>query len=112
MAQTFKFFIVILCNLFHISVSYKYDLNNILKNIINITNIPNISNITDINIPIDKYNVNETINGLKLRNNTYITPPYLRRKTKFCNIKCNCLFSHNIQNDNICVSNWIKPLGL
>ena len=33
-------------------------------------------------------------------------------RSKFCNFKCNCFFSHSVKNDNICVPNWIKPLGL
>lgn len=31
---------------------------------------------------------------------------------KQCNFKCDCFFSHNVKNDNICVPVWIKPLGL
>ena len=31
---------------------------------------------------------------------------------KLCNFKCDCFFSHNVKNDNICVPVWIKPLGL
>lgn len=37
---------------------------------------------------------------------------YLRRRSKFCHFKCDCFFSHNVKNDNICVTNWIKPIGL
>ena len=33
-------------------------------------------------------------------------------RSKFCNFKCECFFSHSVKNDNICVPNWIKPLGL
>jgi hypothetical protein len=33
-------------------------------------------------------------------------------RSKFCNFKCDCFFSHSVKNDNICVPNWIKPLGL
>ena len=40
-----------------------------------------------------------------LSNNTAI-------RSKYCNFKCNCFFSHSVKNDNICVPIWIKPLGL
>ena len=33
-------------------------------------------------------------------------------RTRYCNFKCDCFFSHSVKNDNICVPNWIKPLGL
>jgi len=33
-------------------------------------------------------------------------------RSKFCNFKCDCFFSHSVKNDNIYVPNWIKPLGL
>ena len=33
-------------------------------------------------------------------------------RSKFCNFKCDCFFSHSVKNDNICVPNWIKPLAL
>ena len=70
----------------------------------------------------------------KIYNSTNPPPDYLENKTievlskslskvdnvikstpirsKFCNFKCNCFFSHSVKNDNICVPNWIKPLGL
>lgn len=39
-------------------------------------------------------------------------PLYLRRKTKYCNFKCDCFFSHSVKNDNIFVPNWIKTSGI
>ena len=57
----------------------------------------------------------QNISKLNLLNNTNYTtiyPPYLRRKSKFCHFKCNCFFSHNVVNDNIYVTNWIKSPGL
>lgn len=33
-------------------------------------------------------------------------------RSKYCNFKCDCFFSHSVKNDNICVPIWIKPLGL
>jgi hypothetical protein len=79
-----KLFIVI--NLLSFSYQYNkttYNLTNILNNVINNT----------ITLP--------------LKNKT-ITPTYLKRKSKFCHIKCNCFFSHNAGNDNIYVTNPIK----
>lgn len=79
-----KLFIVI--NLLSFSYQYNkttYNLTNILNNVINNTITLPLKNKTD-------------------------TPSYLKRKSKFCHIKCNCFFSHNAGNDNICVSNPIK----
>jgi hypothetical protein len=33
-------------------------------------------------------------------------------RSKYCNFKCDCFFSHSVKNDNICVPVWIRPLGL
>ena len=33
-------------------------------------------------------------------------------RSKYCNFKCDCFFSHTVKNDNIYVPVWIKPLGL
>jgi len=50
---------------------------------------------------------------INIENNTNITKPlYLNRKIKYCNFKCNCFFSHNVNNDNIYITNWMKPFGL
>lgn len=79
-----KLFIII--NILSFSYQYNkttYNLTNILNNIINNTT------------------------ALSLKNKTN-TPTYLKRKSKFCHIKCNCFFSHNAGNDNICVTNPIK----
>lgn len=79
-----KLFIVI--NLLSFSYQYNkstYNLTNILNNVINNTTPLSLKNKTDI-------------------------PTYLKRKSKFCHVKCNCFFSHNAGNDNICVTNPIK----
>lgn len=55
-------------------------------------------------IIINCYNITNTTNN--------ITLPYLKRKTKYCNFKCNCFFSHSVKNDNICVPYWIRTPGL
>jgi hypothetical protein len=87
----------VLTNLFYLNICYKYDIKYLLNNIINETNITITSNVT---------------NTLKLKNNTEVIPPYLQRKSKFCHIKCNCFFSHNVVNDNINVNNCIRTPGL
>lgn len=84
MLSYLKLFIII--NILSFSYQYNkttYNLTNILNNVINNTKV------------------------IPLKNKTYI-PPYLTRKSKFCHIKCNCFFSHNAGNDNICVTNPIK----
>jgi len=30
---------------------------------------------------------------------------------KLCHFKCNCFYSHDVKNDNICVPNPIRPIG-
>jgi hypothetical protein len=32
-------------------------------------------------------------------------------RVKLCHFKCDCFFSHNVKNDNICVPNPIRPIG-
>lgn len=84
MSSYLKLFIII--NILSLSYQYNkttYNLTNILNNVINDTTT------------------------LPLKNNTKI-PAYLTRKSNFCHIKCNCFFSHNAGNDNICVTNPIK----
>jgi len=108
-----KFILVIILNLFNYNFGYKYDIKYLLNNIINETNITNTSNVTKIN-STNTSNVkkNNSANTLKLKNNTEILPPYLRKRSKFCHIKCDCFFSHTVKNDNICVNNWIRTPGL
>lgn len=63
---------------------------------------------TFINNTYPKYNIsNYTI---KI-NDTNNVPKYLTRRSKFCYIKCDCFFSHSVKNDNICVTNWLRPHG-
>ena len=89
----------LLTNLFYLNLGYKYKYEYNIKNILN-------------NIPDNSTNLINTTNTLKLKNNTEVIPPYLQRKSKFCHIKCNCFFSHNVVNDNINVNNWIRTHGL
>ena len=107
----------LLTNLFYLNICYKYEYD--IKNILN--NIPNNTNVTNNNSNIIKFletnntnntNLINTTNTLKLKNNIEVIPPYLQRRSKFCHIKCNCFFSHNVVNDNINVNNWIRTPGL
>lgn len=83
-------------NYFLINTDKNTNFQNKLKNItLDISNISNISTITKN----DK---------MTLKNNISYVPSL---KSKFCYIKCNCFFSHSVPNDNICVKNWIKPIG-
>lgn len=83
-------------NYFLINTDKNTNFQNKLKNItLDISNISNISTISKN----DK---------MTLKNNISYVPSL---KSKFCYIKCNCFFSHSVPNDNICVKNWIKPIG-
>jgi hypothetical protein len=112
-----KLFTILLCCLFNNTFSYNYNLKELLYNLININctlkNITNITNINNSNSSLKNF-ANTTVlkNTLKLRNDTEVIPPYLKRKTKFCHFKCNCFFSHSVNNDNIYVNNWIRTPGL
>ena len=108
--MTFYIKIFLLTNLFYLNLGCKYDIKNILNNIPD--NSTNITNNTIKFLKTNNINLINTTNTLKLRNNTEIIPPYLKRKTKFCHFKCNCFFSHSVNNDNICVNNWIRTPGL
>ena len=80
-------------NYFLINTDKNTNFQNKLKNItLDISNISTISKN-------DK---------MTLKNNISYVPSL---KSKFCYIKCNCFFSHSVPNDNICVKNWIKPIG-
>lgn len=104
----------VLTNLFYLNICYKYEYD--IKNILN--NIPNNTNVTNNNSNILKFletnntNLINKTNKLKLKNNTKGIPAYLQRRSKFCHIKCNCFFSHNVINDNINVNNGIRTPGL
>lgn len=74
----------------------------------NRSNLGNLSTIGD----------QSTLNSLGDQSRAEITKevPLLSNKkairSKYCNFKCDCFFSHSVKNDNICVPIWIKPLGL
>ena len=55
-----------------------------------------------------KYNIS---NNTKKINNSDDIPRYLKRRSKFCHIKCDCFFSHSVKNDNIYVTNLLRPHG-
>ncbi len=61
-----------------------------------------------INNTYSKYNIS---NNTKKNNDNDNVHKYLTRRSKFCYIKCDCFFSHSVKNDNICVTNWLRPHG-
>lgn len=89
----------LLTNLFYLNLCYKYDIKNILNNIpnnsTNVTNNINLNNNTIKFLKTNNINSINTVYTLKLKNTEGI-PPYLQRRSKFCHIKCNCFFSHNV----------------
>jgi len=48
------------------------------------------------------------ITGLTDDVNDIIKKP---KSVKLCHFKCNCFYSHDVKNDNICVPNPIRPIG-
>jgi hypothetical protein len=60
-----------------------------------------------INNTYQKYNISNNTNNM----NDDDMPKYLKRRSKFCYIKCDCFFSHSVKNDNMCVTNWLRPHG-
>jgi hypothetical protein len=56
------------------------------------------------------------LSGNHIKNNVAkdisLVPNNTKIRSKYCNFKCNCFFSHSVKNDNIYVPIWIKPLGL
>ena len=82
MIKSFKLFTLLLCSLFNITFSYNYNLKDLLYNLININcSLKNITNITNSSL---KNLTNTTVfkNTLKLRNETEVIPPYLKKKNK------------------------------
>jgi hypothetical protein len=57
-----------------------------------------------------KKNSNILSASLKIANVTDIIIKKPKR-VKLCHFKCNCFYSHDVKNDNICVPNPIRPIG-
>lgn len=67
---------------------------------------------TEKNMKVTSAFINNTYTKYNVSNNTNNDmPKFLKRNSKFCHIKCDCFFSHNVKNDNICVTNWLRPPG-
>jgi hypothetical protein len=96
-----------LINLFYLNSCYKYNIKNILNNTINVKKNSSLNNNTIKFLKTNNTNSINTTDMFKFKNNTEIIP-YLQRRSKFCHIKCNCFFSHNVVNDNICIPKYIK----
>jgi len=65
-----------------------------------------------INNTYSKYNISNNTKKINDNDNDNDdVPKYLTKRSKFCHIKCDCFFSHSVKNDNICVTNWLRPHG-
>ena len=87
---------------FNIVYIGKLDTVGTLSNRSNLSNLSNLGNLSTIG---DQSRAEITKEVPLLSNKKAI-------RSKYCNFKCDCFFSHSVKNDNICVPIWIKPLGL
>jgi hypothetical protein len=60
-----------------------------------------------------KKNSNILSSSLKIVDVTGVTDIIIKKpkRVKLCHFKCNCFYSHDVKNDNICVPNPIRPIG-
>lgn len=60
-----------------------------------------------------KKNSNILSSSLKIADVTDVTDIIIKKpkRVKLCHFKCNCFYSHDVKNDNICVPNPIRPIG-
>ena len=87
---------------FNIVYIGKLDTVGTLGNRSNLSNLSNLGNLSTIG---DQSRAEITKEVPLLSNKKAI-------RSKYCNFKCDCFFSHSVKNNNICVPIWIKPLGL
>ena len=66
--------------------------SNILSSSLKVTGISDVTDITDVTDVTD----------------IIIKKP---KRVKLCHFKCDCFYSHDVKNDNICVPNPIRPIG-
>lgn len=66
--------------------------SNILSSSLKVTGISDITDVTDVTDVTD----------------IIIKKP---KRVKLCHFKCDCFYSHDVKNDNICVPNPIRPIG-
>ena len=71
----------------------------------NMSNLSTLGDLSNLSTLSDQSRAEITKEVPLLSNNKAI-------RSKYCNFKCDCFFSHSVKNDNICVPIWIKPLGL
>ena len=76
-----------------------------LGNRSNLSNLSNLGNLSTLGDQSSQSRAEITKEVPLLSNKKAI-------RSKYCNFKCDCFFSHSVKNDNICVPIWIKPLGL
>ena len=66
--------------------------SNILSSSLKVTGISDVTDITGVTDVTD----------------IIIKKP---KRVKLCHFKCDCFYSHDVKNDNICVPNPIRPIG-
>ena len=66
--------------------------SNILSSSLKVSGISDVTGVTDITDVTD----------------IIIKKP---KRVKLCHFKCDCFYSHDVKNDNICVPNPIRPIG-
>ena len=69
--------------------------SNILSSSLKVTGISDVTGVTGVT---DVTDVTDII----------IKKP---KRVKLCHFKCDCFYSHDVKNDNICVPNPIRPIG-
>lgn len=69
--------------------------SNILSSSLKVTGISDITDVTDVTGVTDVTDI-------------IIKKP---KRVKLCHFKCDCFYSHDVKNDNICVPNPIRPIG-
>jgi len=72
--------------------------NNLKKNSNILSASLKIANVTDVT----------DVTGVTDVTDIIIKKP---KRVKLCHFKCNCFYSHDVKNDNICVPNPIRPIG-
>ena len=69
--------------------------SNILSASLKIANVTDVTDVTGVTYVTDVTDI-------------IIKKP---KRVKLCHFKCNCFYSHDVKNDNICVPNPIRPIG-
>ena len=75
--------------------------SNILSSSLKVTGISDVTGVTDVTDITD-------VTGVTGVTDIIIKKP---KRVKLCHFKCDCFYSHDVKNDNICVPNPIRPIG-